>query len=134
MDIESNILEKIGICRKLALQFDESTNINGHAQLFAKVRFVDEDVIKKYFFLLQKIAQNTTAEEIFCVVFDYIEWKNCINVCTDGAAAMVGRYKGFVSRIREKQPDIVVTHFFCPERCWLHGCCPQIWLVYLTLL
>ena len=37
---------------------------------------------------------------------------NCISICTDGAAAMVGRYKGFVSRIREKQRDIIVTHCF----------------------
>ena len=25
---------------------------------------------------------------------------------------MVGRYEGFVSRIREKRPDIVVSHYF----------------------
>ena len=40
------------------------------------------------------------------------EWKNCISICTDGEAAMVGCYKGFVSRIREKQRDITVTHCF----------------------
>ena len=35
-----------------------------------------------------------------------------MSVCTDIAAAIVGCYKSFVSRIREKRPDIVVTHCF----------------------
>ena len=60
---------------------------------------------------------NTKGEEVFRVTSDYfekkgLEWKNCISICTDRAAAMVGRYKGFVSRIREKQRDIIVTHCF----------------------
>ena len=38
--------------------------------------------------------------------------ENCISICTDGAVAMVGHYKGFVSRIMEKQPEVVITHCF----------------------
>ena len=107
MGIESNILEKIRSTGKFALQVDESIDINGYAQLLANVRFVDEDVIKRKLFLLQKIATEYNWRRIFRVASHYIEqegleWKNCISVCTDGAAAMVGRYKGFVSRIREK--------------------------------
>ena len=45
-DIESNILGKIRISGKFALQVDKSTDISGHAQLLPKVRFVDEDVKK----------------------------------------------------------------------------------------
>ena len=37
---------------------------------------------------------------------------SCVSVCTDGAAAMVGRIKGFLSRVREKNPNVVVTHCF----------------------
>ena len=73
--------------------------------------------IKENFFFCKRLPQNTTGEENFCVASEYIEqerleWKSCISVCTDGVAAMVGRYKGFVSRIREKRPDIVVTYWF----------------------
>jgi hypothetical protein len=27
-------------------------------------------------------------------------WRNCISVCTDGAPAMTGRIKGFISRLK----------------------------------
>ena len=58
--------------------------------------------IKENFFFCKRLPQNTTGEENSRVAFDYIEqegmeWKNCISVCTDGAAAMVGRYKGVTS-------------------------------------
>ena len=46
-DIESLVLDKICIDNKFALQLDESTDISGHAQLLANVRFVDGDTIRK---------------------------------------------------------------------------------------
>ena len=65
------------------------------------MRFVDEDVIKENFFFCKRLPQNKTGEEIFYVASDYFE-----------LAAIVGRYTGFVSRIMEKQLDIVVSHCF----------------------
>ena len=41
VDIESVVFEKIRCIEKYALQLDESTDISGHAQLMANVRFVD---------------------------------------------------------------------------------------------
>ncbi|XP_040197495.1 zinc finger BED domain-containing protein 5-like [Rana temporaria] len=113
-DIESVVLEKIR--EKFALQLDESTDISGHAQLLANVRFVDGDAIRENFFFCKALPEKTT-EEIFRVTSEYLEqgglkWENCTSVCTDGAAAMVGRTKGFVSRVKERNPDVIVTHCF----------------------
>ncbi|XP_061696977.1 coiled-coil domain-containing protein 89 isoform X2 [Syngnathoides biaculeatus] len=46
------------------------------------------------------LAEKTTGEEIFRVTSEYLDqggltWENWTSVCTDGAAAMVGRTKGF---------------------------------------
>ena len=46
-DIESIVLEKMRISGKFTLQLDESTDISGHAQLLANVRFVDGDTIRE---------------------------------------------------------------------------------------
>ena len=116
-DIESIVLEKIRCSGKFALQLDESTDISGHAQLLANVRFVDGASIRENFLFCKAMPEKTTGEEIFRVTSEYLnqgglQWDSCVGVCTDGAAAMVGRIKGFVSRVRERNPDVVVTHCF----------------------
>ncbi|XP_077598774.1 SCAN domain-containing protein 3-like [Stigmatopora nigra] len=116
-DIESHVLEKIRISRKFALQVDESTDISGHSQLLANVRFVDGDAIRENFLFCKTLPEKTTGEEIFRVTSEYLDqggltWENCTSVCTDGAAAMVGRTKGFVSRVKERNPDLIITHCF----------------------
>ncbi|XP_061915868.1 zinc finger BED domain-containing protein 5-like [Entelurus aequoreus] len=116
-DIETIVLEKMRICKKFALQIDESTDISGHCQLLANVRFVDGEAIKENFLFCKTLPEKSTGEEIFRVTSEYFDksglsWENCTGVCTDGAAAMVGRVKGFVSRVKEKNPDVIVTHCF----------------------
>lgn len=115
------VLDKIRISNKFALQLDEYTDISGHAQLSANVHFVDGDTIRENFPFCKALPGKTTGEEIFQVTSEYLEkggltWENCTNVCTDGAAAMVRRTKGFVSRVTEKKkknkPDVIITHCF----------------------
>jgi hypothetical protein len=39
-------------------------------------------------------------------------WINCISVCSDGAAAMTGHIKGFLSFTQKENPSVVTTHCF----------------------
>ncbi|XP_069599662.1 SCAN domain-containing protein 3-like [Ranitomeya imitator] len=116
-DIETVVLEKVRISKKFALQLDESTDISGHCQLLANVRFVDGEAIRENFLFCKALPEKSTREVIFQVTSEYLDksgltWENCTGVCTDGAAAMVGSIKGFVSRVKERNPDVLVTHCF----------------------
>ncbi|XP_070615590.1 SCAN domain-containing protein 3-like [Erythrolamprus reginae] len=117
VDIETVVLEKVHISKKFALQLDESTDISGHCQLLANVHFVDGEAIRENFLFCNVLPEKSTGEEIFRVTSEYLDksgltWGNCTGVCTDGAAAMVGRAKGFLSRVKERNPDVIVTHCF----------------------
>jgi hypothetical protein len=37
-------------------------------------------------------------------------WGNCISVSTDGAPAMTGQIKGFISRLKQGFPNVGSTH------------------------
>ena len=118
-DIETVVFEKINISKKFALQLDESTDISGHAQLLANVRFVDGDAMRENFLFCKAHPERTTLEEIFRVTSEYFRkgglmWENCTSICTGGAAAMVGRNKGFVSRVKERNPNVTTHCLFAP--------------------
>ena len=76
VEIENNILEKVRISVRFALQVDESTDISGHAQLLANMRFIDGNAIRENFLFCKRSPVNTTREQIFRVTSDYFEKKD----------------------------------------------------------
>ena len=48
---------------RFSLQIDESTDINGAAQLVANVRYVDADSIIETFFFCKEMESHTTGED-----------------------------------------------------------------------
>ncbi|XP_074857376.1 zinc finger BED domain-containing protein 5-like [Carettochelys insculpta] len=116
-DIETTLIEKIKEAGKFSLQIDESTDIDSCAQLIAIVRLAEKDSLREHYLFCKELPQKTTGEEIFRVTDEYfkingISWNNCISVCTDGAAAMTGNVKGFVSKVQHENPEVQITHCF----------------------
>ena len=67
--------------------------------------------------LCKPLKTHTKGEDIFQVIESFFEehdisWQNCSRICTDGAAAMVGKYSGVVSRMKNKNSGIVHIHCF----------------------
>uniref|UniRef100_A0A8C5AU24 Uncharacterized protein n=1 Tax=Gadus morhua TaxID=8049 RepID=A0A8C5AU24_GADMO len=114
-DIEQHLTEKLQASGRFSLQIDESTDISGAAQLLANVRYVDGDSIKETFFFCKEMASHTTGEEIFKVTDNYLKennlcWSMCVSLCTDGAACMTGRVRGFIAKVKAQNPQIVTNH------------------------
>ena len=55
------------------------------------------------------LPTNTTGAELFKSLNGYVsgksKWYFCVGICTDGAAAMIGRLSGLISRIKEVAPE-----------------------------
>ncbi|XP_072395401.1 zinc finger MYM-type protein 6-like [Diabrotica undecimpunctata] len=101
-----------------AVQLEESTDITNTAILLVYIRFIDKDNKKlSEEFLTSIVFQgNTTGKDIFKAIDGYLtlknlSWKDCVGLCSDGAAAMTGHKTGLPSFVREEgNRDIVLTY------------------------
>ena len=94
-----------------SIQVDETT-IHNQAILLVYVRFIHEDDIREEMLFIKSFPETTTEEDIFNEVMQYFNYKNIpltnlINIASDGAAAMTGKVKGFISRMKS-----VASHIF----------------------
>lgn len=81
----------------------------------AFVRFLHaDDVCQEMLFALE-LTTDTTGESIFKKVEAYFEeksipFKNLVACATDGAAAMVGKYRGFNAHLKKAVPNVICIH------------------------
>ncbi|OUC43779.1 hypothetical protein D917_09528, partial [Trichinella nativa] len=82
------------------------------------VRFINKcHEIQEIFFCCKELPEMSKGKDVFNVLSLHLEtkdlsWKNCVGICTDGALSMVGSTRGFVSLVKQENPDIVSTHYF----------------------
>ena len=105
--------------KNFSLQLDETTDIGSDAQLMVFVRYCTADDYVEQFLFCRPLTKYTTGEEIYKKVDSFFEehqllWTNCVSACTDGAPAMMGIKKGFMSFAKKQNNDILIVH------CYLH--------------
>ncbi|XP_003740214.1 zinc finger BED domain-containing protein 5-like, partial [Galendromus occidentalis] len=113
--LEAKVCGEIRSSPMWALQLDESTDVSGSAILLVLVRYVFECDVHEELLLCKSLKSNATGEAIFNVIDAYLKengvpWDTCINICTDGAAAMVGHQKGVVGKVKKVSPDTTASH------------------------
>lgn len=84
------------------------------------LRFVElPDVVEQFVFCRQ-LETRTTGVDIFAEVNTQFQecllWNNCISICSDGVAAVMGHVKGFLSFEQKENPSSVTTHCFYIEK------------------
>ncbi|XP_033935880.1 zinc finger BED domain-containing protein 5-like [Pseudochaenichthys georgianus] len=111
---ELQLLEKLGK-GPFAIQLDETTTVADEAVLIVYVQYIDGEDLKQDILMSVNLTTTTRGEDIFTAVDSYLSshnlsYENLVACCTDGAASMMGKNKGFNSRLKEKAPHCTIFH------------------------
>ncbi|CAH1991093.1 unnamed protein product, partial [Acanthoscelides obtectus] len=111
-DIESFLCNYLQTTH-FSIQLDESTLPDNVALLLAYVRFIMNQKIYEELLFARTLITDTKGESIFHVLKDYfiekaIPLSNIISVAT--APAMVGRYRGFISYLKQNVSAVLAIH------------------------
>ena len=97
-----------------SIQLDESTLPDNAALLLAYVCFIINQEIYEELLFARTLITDTKGESIFHVLKEYCIEKaiplSNILVATDGAPAIVGRYRGFVSYLKQNVSGVLAIH------------------------
>ena len=110
-NIKCNIKSKILKHELFALQVDKSTDITGKAHLLIFARFINDKAIVEDFLGCKELPETANGQDVFDFLNSYLEycglnWKNCVDICTDGDPAMIGCLKGFVPIAQKQNANI----------------------------
>ncbi|CAH1973701.1 unnamed protein product [Acanthoscelides obtectus] len=113
-DIESCLCNYLQTTH-FSIQLDESTLPDNAALLLAYVRFILNQEIYEELLFARTLITDTKGESIFHVLKDYfiekaIPLSNIISVATDGAPAIIGRYRGFISYLKQNVSGVLAIH------------------------
>lgn len=131
-NIKSKLITRIKQSTYFAIQLDESTDITNYAKLMVFVRYAHNFEIYDDLLFLGEFLTTTKGIDIFLKVNEFfidnrLEWMKCIGICSDGAAAMTGRYSGFIAEVKKISPN--AKHINClihREQLVFRKICPEI--------
>ncbi|KAF2362659.1 hypothetical protein FHG87_006583 [Trinorchestia longiramus] len=110
-DILCNILKR----QQFGLQLDESILSNNEALLLGYDGFIKDSEVVQELLFAKELETETRDEFIFAVVELFfkergIPMENIIACTTDGAPALTGKYKGFLSYLKKAVPGVFTIH------------------------
>ncbi|XP_050527868.1 zinc finger BED domain-containing protein 5-like [Daktulosphaira vitifoliae] len=113
-DVKDTLISRISQT-KFSLQLDESTDVAGLAVLMTFVRYELSGSFHEDILFCKPLPSSTSGSVIFFMLDAFfiensIPWDNCIDVCTDGAKAMMGNIAGVVARIKEVSKKCTSSH------------------------
>ena len=114
---QKEVIKRVKQSQTFSLQMDESTDVEDLAVLLVFVHYIYNFKTEEDLLFCKSLKTHTKGEDIFLLIQSFFEehdisWKNCSSVCTDGAAAIIGKYSGVVARIKSKNSETVAIHCF----------------------
>ena len=128
--VENELIRRLKTCEFFSLQLDESTDVAGLAVLLVFVRYPFAMQIEEELLMGEVLETCTTGDEIFNAIDKFVqenglEWSKCVDICSDGAAAMVGKTKGAVSRMKQVAENATSSHCVIHRHSLATGKMPQ---------
>lgn len=119
-EIEGVQIQDITSADFFSLALDESTDTSNIAQLNIVGRYVSGDTMREEYLCSLPMNSTTKGEDVLTVFMNFADEKKLpldklVSVCTDGAPNMVGKRKGFVSLLCEKEKRCILSY-----HCALH--------------
>ncbi|CAG4935897.1 unnamed protein product [Parnassius apollo] len=116
-DIKITLFELLQKAPCYAIALDESCDIVDDEQMSIFVRFLDIESkpLREELLTILPLKGNTRGEDLFKVIDEFItksdiSYDKIVSLSTDGAPAMIGKEKGVVKRIRDKNPGLISYH------------------------
>lgn len=118
---EEETLKQIVASPYYSIVIDEVTDITVHKQLGIVVHYLNMDTglpVCKYLKLLEITAVHANAEAITTALCEYLNdnaqpapgFSRLAGTSCDGASVMMGPENGVMARLKQKVPNLVVTH------------------------
>lgn len=114
LNVEAQLCSDLRNC-KFSLQLDESTLPSNDSLLLAYVRYAVNGILRQELLFAQLMETDTKGESIFRTVKEFfkkhdIDIQNVLSCATDGAPAMIGKYRGFIGLLKEECPATITMH------------------------
>lgn len=130
LDVKHTLIKKIKDSPYFSLQIDETTDISNKANLLCYVRYEDGSGVNEDMLFCEALPTHTTGEDIFVKLNGFmdeqgLDWNKCVGLCTDGAAAMVGRQAGVVARVKQVAAQAKFSHCCLHREALVSKKCPD---------
>ncbi|XP_067947207.1 zinc finger BED domain-containing protein 5-like [Watersipora subatra] len=118
--VTEGVIYNLNRCESFLVAVNESTDINGVAQLSVFVRYYLNNKFSEDLAAVILLTERTTGENIYQAFMAYMDshkvlMHKIIFVATDGAPAIVGVYSGFVNRLKDNNPQMIAFHCIIHE-------------------
>lgn len=116
-NVKDQLKEKLKQSEFISIQIDESTDVAGCSQFLCFVRYETGESIEENILFCKPLPDYTTGECMFDLFVKAtepfeIDWKKCVSICSDGAAALTGKYSGLITRLKTIMPNANWVHCF----------------------
>ncbi|KAK7938604.1 hypothetical protein WMY93_001930 [Mugilogobius chulae] len=115
--VEERQVKDLNTAPYFSLALDESTDVSHVSQFSVIARYAVGDTLREESLAVLPMKASTRGEDLFKTFMEFAKEKKLqmdklISVCTDGAPCMVGKNRGFVALLREKENRPILT-FHC---------------------